>query len=306
MAAVREVTAFNLFLEAAAAEVIEALRRMGMRSVLLRGPTTVRWLYEQDPRAYGDIDLLVDPAHFDDCERVLEGLGFARSPLERRFAEGRPTHASTWTRGYVTVDLHRTLVGAGAPAEEVWAVLAAHTETWTVGRAEVEILTPAARCVVLALHAAQHGPEFARTNDDLERAIDKVPVPTWVDAARIARSVQAETPMAAGVLTVGSGRRLVDALGLRLEHATPREGSTSFHLAQGLLWLTAQRGFRAKTRYLWLKLFPPSSLMRSRSPWARSSRIALALAYVIRLVRALASVPRAVWSLAQLHRERPD
>ena len=111
--------------------------------------------------------------------------------------------------------------------------------------------------------------------------------------------------MAAGVLTVGSGRRLVDALGLRVEHATPREGSTSFHLAQGLLWLTAQRGFRAKTRYLWLKLFPPSSLMRSRSPWARSGRIALALAYVIRLVRALASVPRAVWSLAQLHRERP-
>ena len=300
----REITAFNLFLEAGAGNVVKALRRAGIRSVLFKGPTTARWLYGHDPRAYGDVDLLVDPARFEECEHVLKGLGFERSQLERGFAEGRPTHASTWTRGSVTVDLHRTLVGLGAPVEEAWAALSTQTETWTVGRAEVEVLTPAARCLVLALHAAQHGPEFARTRDDLERAIAQVPPSIWVQAASLARSLEAETAMAAGLLSIAGGRRLVDVLGLRLEHATPREGSTSFHVAQGLLWLSTRRGLRAKAQYVWMKLFPPSSVILSRVSWARSGRIPLALAYVVRLVRAFWSAPRALWALAQLRRER--
>jgi hypothetical protein len=299
-----ESTASNLLLEAAAGEVVDALRGAGLRSVLFKGPATARWLYENDPRAYADVDLLVDPARFEDCERVLEGLGFERSRLERRFATGRPGHASTWTRGSVTVDLHRTLVGPSVPAEEVWAVLSAQTETWTVGRAEVEVLESAARSLVLALHAAQHGPEFARTGEDLERAIAQVPTATWVEAANLARVLGAEAAMAAGLLSVDGGRRLCEVLGLRLEQAAPREGSTSFHVAQGLLWLVGRRGVRAKAAYAWMRLFPPSSLIRSRFPWARAGRVALALAYCVRLGRALLSAPRAVWALAQLHRER--
>jgi Uncharacterised nucleotidyltransferase len=304
MGAFAESTASNLLLEAAAGEVVEALRLAGLRSVLFKGPTTARWLYKEDPCVYADVDLLVDPARFEDCERVLEGLGFERSLMERRFATGRPGHASTWTRGSVTVDLHRTLVGPTAAAEEVWAVLSAQTETWTVGRAEVEVLEPTARSLVLALHAAQHGPEFARTADDLERAIAQVPTATWVEGANLARALGAEAAMAAGLHNIDGGRRLCEMLGLRLDQAAPREGSTSFHVAQGLLWLVAKRGVREKAAYVWMKLFPPPSLIRSRVPWARSGRVALALAYCVRLGRALLSAPRAVWALTQLHRER--
>jgi hypothetical protein len=299
----QETTAWNLLFEAAAGEVVEALRRAGLHSVLLRGPTTARWLYENSPRAYGDVDLLVDPARFDDCERVLAGLGFERSAMERRFSRGRPGHASTWVRGSVAVDLHKTLVGVGAPAEEVWAALSAHTETWTVGRAEVEVVKPAARCLVLGLHAAQHGRDFAHTGDDLERAVAQVRLSTWVEAASLARFLRSQTALAAGLLSIEEGRRLVEALGLRVERATPREGSTSFHVAQGLLWLAARRGFRERTQYLSSKLFPPSSMIRSRMPWARSGRVALGLAYAVRLVGALWSAPRALWALAQLRRE---
>jgi hypothetical protein len=272
--------------------------------VLFRGPTTARWLYEGSPRAYADVDLLVDPARFEDCEQVLGRLGFERSAIERRFARGRPRHASTWVRGSVAIDLHKTLVGVGAPPEEVWAALSAHTETWTVGRAEVEVVRPAARCLVLGLHAAQHGPDFAHTGDDLERAVAQVGLPTWIEAASLARFLGAQTALAAGLLSTRGGRRLVEALGLRVEQATPREGSTSFHVAQGLLWLAARRGFRERTQYLLSKLFPPPSVIRSRVPWARSGRVALGLAYAGRLARALWSAPRALWALAQLRRER--
>jgi hypothetical protein len=300
----REITAFNLFLEAAAGDVVDAFRRAGLRSVLFKGATTARWLYETDPREYGDVDLLVNPRDFEECERVLAGLGFERSPIERLFTAGRPSHASTWVRALVAVDLHRTLVGVGVGAEEAWSTLSASTETWTVGRSDVEILPAPARCVVLALHAAQHGTAFGRTKDDLERAIARVPTSTWVEAANLARALEAETPMAAGLLSISGGARLCGELGLRFVDAVPREGSTSFHAAQGLLWLLAKRGARAKAGYAWGKLFPPSSVMRSRVPWARSGRLALAAAYAARLVRALASAPRTVWVLTQLHRSR--
>jgi hypothetical protein len=304
MAAFAETTASNLLLEAAAGEVVEALRGAGLQSVLFKGPTTARWLYKEDPCVYADVDLLVDPARFEDCERVLGGLGFERSLMERRFATGRPGHASTWTRGSVTVDLHRTLVGPSAPAEEVWAVLSEQTETWTVGRVEVEVLEPAARSLVLALHAAQHGPEFARTADDLERAIAQVPTATWVEGANLARAIGADAAMAAGLHSIDGGRRLCEVLDLRLEQATPREGSMSFHVAQGLLWLRQRHGVRAKANYVWTKLFPPAAVIRSRVPWARSGRVTLALAYCVRLGRALVAAPRAVWTIRQLDRDR--
>jgi hypothetical protein len=299
-----ESTAWNLLLEAAAGEVVGALRRAGQRSVLFKGPTTARWLYKEDPCVYADVDVLVDPARFEECEGVLEGLGFQRSRMELGFAKGRPGHASTWVRASVTIDLHRRLAGLGAPDEKVWAVLTAQAETWTVGGAEVEVLKPAARCLALALHAAQHGPAFARTADDLERAIAQVPQPLWTEAALLARSLDGEAAMAAGLHSVEAGRHLADLLDLRLERAVPRAGSTSFHVAQGLLWLGRRRGIRSKAQYVLTKLFPPPSLIRSRFPWARSGRVALALAYCVRLGQALAAAPRAVWGLAQLHRER--
>src|SRR5579862_7431395 len=93
------VTAWNLLLEAVAGEVVEELRRAGQRSLLIKGVTIGRWLYPDEPRLYSDVDLLVDPASFDDCESVLVRLGFERSELERAFVAGRPSHASTWIRG---------------------------------------------------------------------------------------------------------------------------------------------------------------------------------------------------------------
>jgi hypothetical protein len=297
-----ETAASNLLLEVVAGEVIESLRGAGRRSVLIKGATTARWLYENEPRAYGDVDLLVDPAFFYDCEDVLVSMGFERSLIERVFAKGSPSHASTWLRASVMVDLHRTLIGVGVSAEEAWVVLASNTEIWTVGRAEVEVLNPAARALVIALHMAQHGPQFGRTSDDLERAVARLPESAWVEAATLACSLQAETSLAAGLLAVKGGRDLCNALGLRLAGAVAIEGSTSFHTVQGLLWLMQTRGVCARARYLRLKLIPPPSVMRSRIVWSRSGWPALGLAYGLRFARIALHTPHAVWTLVRLRR----
>jgi hypothetical protein len=298
----RETTASNLLLEAVAGQVVEALRREGIRSVLFKGPTTVRWLYHEDSRAYGDVDLLVDPARFDECERVVETMGFRRSTIEQVLAKGRPSHASTWIRGSVAVDLHRTLVGVSVPAVEAWAILSAQTETWLIGRAEVEVLGVAARTLVLALHMAQHGPGFARTSEDLERAVQQLPVSTWSAAADLSRALHAEAPLAAGLLASPDGRALCDVLGLRVEGEVAIEGAAGFHAAQGLLWLSRQRGMNAKAHYLLRKLFPPPTMMRNRVVWARQGRTRLALAYGLRLVRVVYYGPYVLWALARLRR----
>src|SRR5207248_10574335 len=69
------IVAFGL--DVALAEVACALSRAGLRSLVLKGPAIASWLYD-DPadRAYGDIDLLVDPARFAQAESVLGRLGF--------------------------------------------------------------------------------------------------------------------------------------------------------------------------------------------------------------------------------------
>jgi hypothetical protein len=294
-----EATAWNLLLEAVAGEVVVELRRAGHRSLLLKGVTIERWLYRDEPRPYSDVDVLVDPASFDECERVLARLGFERSALERAFAKGRPSHASTWIRGSVPLDLHRTVVGLGVSPAEAWEALSANTETWVVCSREVDVPNVAARALLLTLHAAQHGPDFARTQDDLQRALVRLSDTEWAEATALARKVAAETPMAAGLAVVEGGRDLCELLGLRLAGVTAVEGSPTFHIAQGLVWFGELRGARAKARYVVRKLFPPPSLMRSRVRWSRLGPAALGAAYLIRLVRLTFYTPRAMRALAR-------
>ncbi len=294
--------AWDLLLEAAAAEAVERLRGEGLRAVLLRGLTTARWLYPEDARGYSDVDLLVDPAHFDDSERLLREIGFRRSPIEHVFGRERPAHADTWTRGSIVLDLHRTLVGVGVSPGEVWETLSRRTERWNVNGTEIEVPDVAGRALTLALHMAQHGPEFARTNEDLARAVARVPKSTWVEVLQLARTLHAESALAAGLMATDGGSLLCGKLGIRLDGVIPPDGDMSFHIAQGLLWLSRERGMRGKLRYAWLKLFPPPPVIRSRVAWSRSGRTALSAAYLVRLGRAVRHTPRALFGLVKLLR----
>ncbi len=58
----------------------------------------------------------------------------------------------------------------------------------------VEIPNEAARCLIVALHAAQHGVGAAQTLHDLERALATAGEDVWVRALELAVAVGAETP----------------------------------------------------------------------------------------------------------------
>ena len=71
------ITAANLRVDAATAEVLRGFDVGGARSILLKGASLTRWLSDpSDPRPYLDCDLLVPSADLTAAEQVLSDLGF--------------------------------------------------------------------------------------------------------------------------------------------------------------------------------------------------------------------------------------
>jgi hypothetical protein len=182
----------------------------------------------------------------------------------------------------VPVELHDRLWGTRG---DDWKVLARETEPVTLAGETVEVPNEAARCLVVALHAAHHGVGRDETLYDLERAIAVADRRSWTRAAEIARAVQGEAAFAAALGLVSSGERLRAALrldepgltdGVALYLATPRPGAAGFY------WLSRQNGGRARARFVLRKLVPPADFMRAKHPYARRGRRQLFAVYLYR------------------------
>ncbi|HJU49010.1 MAG TPA: nucleotidyltransferase family protein, partial [Gaiellaceae bacterium] len=157
----------NLALDALAVEVSGQLAAGGVRALVLKGPSLTGWLYgEGSTRFSRDVDLLVDPEAFEQAERLLEGRG-----LQPQVPWREDRTARHWRRedSAFEIDLHRTLVGVGVSPQDAWETLSGRTEPLDVAGGSVEVLDPAARALVLALHAAKHQSVRGQPLDDLER-----------------------------------------------------------------------------------------------------------------------------------------
>lgn len=297
----------NLALAALGAEVSEALHAAGVRSILIKGPLLVRWLYgSETARASSDLDLLIDAATVGAAEAVLEQLGFARVVIGVGAVE-RPRHASTWVRASDArpVDLHTTVVGVGVSPPEAWAALEARTAHETLEGAAVEVPRPEARLVLIALHAAQHGEREPQPLRDLARALEVATWAQWREAAALAEQLRADAAFVAGLDLLEPGRALRDELGLstaRTVEASLR-AKTAPPLTLGLEWFTHLPGLRPRLRFVFRKTFPPPAFMRLWSPLARRGRVGLVVAY---LWRPVWLVLRGGPALAALRRARRD
>jgi hypothetical protein len=282
-------------LDGIAADVVAALEAEGVASILLKGATFARWLYD-DPgeRTSGDADLLVSSSQLGAAERVLGALGFAGETIE---AEHGAAPVRIWTRADGgAVELLCSLPGATVADEDAWQVLQTEVAPFELAGRPVTALGAAGRAVVVALAAADKGVHARKPLEDLGRALARVDEVTWDDAAALAQRLGATPVFAAGLRLLPAGALLAGRLGLTDERTTAaavRAGAAPDvrGAALALAWVGEQHGWRSRARAFRQVLFPSPAWMHGAYPFSARGRAALGTAYGWRLV---VVVPRLV------------
>jgi hypothetical protein len=305
--------ALALRVDSVTAKVVREMRRVGIRPLLLKGPSFTVWLYgDGTGRRYGDTDLLVAPGSYGDAGEVLHELGF------RSRAYSWEPDSQAWMRPVDAsyVDLHRSLIGASAPPEIVWHELAADTDALPVGGIDVEVLRVPARALHAALHAAQHGePDAGQTRSDLARALRATDEGTWRTAAGMARRIGAMPAFAAGLRLNPDGARLAERLELPTERppAAVLRAQSEIPVAFALEVLASRRTLRARVLLFLRSIIPPRLYMRQwsakhMSSWPTAVRRGLhglVLAYLWRPIWILLRLPHAITALRRARRSQP-
>jgi hypothetical protein len=165
-------------------------------------------------------------------------------------------------------------------------VLAAETETISVGGASVAILDAPGRALVVALHAAHHGVHVEKPLDDLARALELLPAPAWEAASALAARLDAMPAFSTGLRLLPRGCEVASRLELPVDRSTETilRASSPPPMALGFDWLAATPGLRAKARLVARKIVPDAAFMRAWSPLARRGRAGLVAACGWRLV----------------------
>lgn len=295
--------------DATTVAVTSAFASRGIRCLVLKGRSLADWLYDEDEvRASGDVDLLVAPRDLDAAERQLKTLGFVNkydgpSP---KFAE---EHADNWTPapGSLPVDLHRRLWGIEAPMRTTWARLWEDSETIVVASKEVQVLGLAGRTLLVALHAAHHGPDFIRPMMDLDRAVERLEDAAWDAALELAHALGAAAGLSAGLGLTAGGRDIRDRLALPPadRYAVLRTASlwSEPATAAGFLQFLEASGANERIALLRRELFPSRAFMQSQQGDGALSGTLLARAYVTRWRTLVTNAP-AGWRAAQSIRRR--
>lgn len=296
----------QLRVDAQTARVVKAFEAAGVRSILFKGPSFARWLYDGGGlRTYVDTDLLVPPASFSAAEDVLVSLGYARVATGEELGETIPAHTFRGKRHGESVDLHHTLPGAEAEPAEVWDVLWPRTEPLFVGNVECRVLDRPGRAMHAAIHAAFHGTRSPQQMEDLRRALARLDAADWERSAELAKRLRATAAFATGLRLDAHGAELAAALEL------PRESSAELRLrastapptALGIARLASTPGLLPKVALLAREAVPSRAALRSWRPAAKRGPVALATAYALRPFWLLAQLPEALraWRKASRH-----
>lgn len=293
--------AWALGLDVALVEVYRALRAVGVRSILLKGPAIAHWLYDDaSERVYTDIDLLISQDSLQAAGAALGGLGFVDPYAGVRAAATAENNHQVWCRGHprvARVELHHRFAGVNADPALMWKAMAGRSVPLRVADHEIETLDHVGLALIVALHAAAHGQEAGRTREDLARALQRASAETWTLAADLARHLDAELSFALGLRRLPPGAVLAERLDLTTEistHAALLSGGVRSSGAWGFHQLAGARGWRARAALVADKLLPSRVFMGEWAPWTRRGRTALLFGYGWRLLWVIGVAPRGV------------
>ncbi len=297
-----QAAAQRLRIDYATAEVLRRFEAAGLQSILLKGAAVVRWLYEPDERrAYADCDLLVSPDSFADACEVLSRLGFEPELEDAQMPGWWQEHGVEWLRTSdgTAVDLHRTLAGARAAPELVWAVLSRRTQPIEVAGFQGRSLDVPGLILHLALHVAQHG-GLGRHVRELELAIARTDEQMWQAVAHLAGEIDAGAALRTGLGFVASGPALADRLGLPEPDVEELLAAKGFADALTVARF-AESGLVDRLSIIRHKVLPPATFMRKWSPLARRGRLGLVASYLWRPIWLLRRAPLALrqWRAAR-------
>lgn len=275
--------AHTLAVDALAAELMGELERAGAGPILLKGASLADWLYVGEVRRYGDCDILIDSDFRGVVSRLLTERGFVEFDLPRARPGLRETAATAWARAGAVVDLHLSFWGIGVSTKEAWSILSAHTERAPVAQRSVAVLTRPGRLVLIALHAAHDGRKAARPMEDLERALRVASKTEWIEASRLAGTLEAKDAFAAGLRLAPQGAAKA------VEFELPSRPTIAATLAAAGLPMSNgyERLARAESRaelirVVFGELVPSKGFMRWRYRMARRGHRGLLASYLLR------------------------
>ncbi|GIJ52286.1 hypothetical protein Val02_91720 [Virgisporangium aliadipatigenens] len=294
----------SLRVDLATAECVAALTAAGIAHLLLKGPTTARWLYRDGvPRGYSDSDILVPPWERARAIDVLAGLGFDDSQ------RGRPAHECGWVHATVLyrrgldhadcVDLHHNLSHVPGDGTAVWHVLSRDAEWTTVAGQPVRIPGEGARCLILALHAAQHGKHEEKPLEDLRRGLAIARPEAWTEARRLAQELGVAQAVEVGCLIAGHPGAAGEWSDMPVEMRLRAVGAASG--ARTLAHLMRMRG-AGRLREAARRTVPSRAFIRE----VYGPQTPLAVGYARRFWSIAARVPRAVRDLRTASAAPPE
>jgi len=309
----REITLLRsarcLGVDRALGDAAGALDAGGIDSMLIKGAATARLLYSDGaPRHYSDGDLLVRRADVERAERVLAAQGFERAYDEDECMAGEELHAHLWVRARdrAGIDLHWTLTGFGATSDAVFDLLWDEAGRERIGGREMAVPSPGATVVTAVLQLLAHGREHgAKRCRDVERALIRLDLAAWRDAARIARELGGAPAFGAGLRLATGGEEMAERLALPDDPLarTMAGRPTGVYATRWFERVARAPGVRGKARLLLWLVFPPRAYLEFVNPRARRGGLRLALIYVLRPLRLLARAPRVLATWRRAHRE---
>lgn len=284
------------------AEVAYLLRTAGIPMLHIKGPTVALWLYGEDERPWGDVDVLVAPSRLEEALAVLAERGL----VERYPGVNRSTtddHAVTVARtdpaiGLDEVDVHHRFPGIGLDPERAFDELWRRREPAQLAHTDVWFPDWTSRALLIALNTARTR-ESTKSLGDLTRLFDSPPYLEWDLVVDLARRLDALPALRAGLELDPSGPAVVAATGL---DAVPVATEWQLRLAGAprtalrldeLRRLPPGRRLAAVGRWL----VPAPGVIRMRDPRAAAGRAALVAAYVRRLAEGCRDLPRSVRAL---------
>jgi hypothetical protein len=287
------------------ASIAQAMRASGIGYILLKGPSFSRWLYDEGfERTYADTDILVNPNALLEAEAVIGSLGFCKGPGPSFGEKDWTSWAWQRRRDGAVVDLHRSLEGLGVSPLEAWHVVCSNIHSIEIAGTTVDVLDEVARAVHLSLHAAYHG-AAEQPLEDLRRGLDRLSMQIWIEAASLARRLEALPAFASGLRQLPRGCLLVEKLALPVE--TTSELVLRARSAPGAAIfvnrLVQLPGWRAKCRYVLGKLFPSADYIRDWSGRKLNGRVALSVAYIWRSLVLTLQAPRGLVAWASARKE---